>query len=88
MAQSVKNLLAMWDLCSILGSGKSPGEGNSYPLHSHILSWRILWTEELGGLQSIGSPRVGYDCATFTHSQMREERFRGRFGYLPNISQS
>ena len=29
--------------------------------HSSILAWRILWTEEGGGLQSIGSPRVGHD---------------------------
>ena len=27
--------------------------------HSNILSWRILWTEELGRLQSIGLQRVG-----------------------------
>ena len=29
--------------------------------HSSILAWRILWTEEPGGLQFIGSQRVGYD---------------------------
>ena len=28
--------------------------------HSSILSWRILWTEEPDGLQSIGSQRVGH----------------------------
>ena len=27
--------------------------------HSSIPSWRILWTEELGGLQSMGSQEVG-----------------------------
>ena len=27
--------------------------------HSSILAWRILWTEEPGGLQSIGLQRVG-----------------------------
>ena len=32
--------------------------------HSSILAWRILWTEEPGGLQSTGSQRVGHDCAT------------------------
>ena len=32
--------------------------------HSSILAWRILWTEEPGGLQFIGSQRVGYDWAT------------------------
>ena len=29
--------------------------------HSSILAWRILWTEEPGGLQSMGSQRVGHD---------------------------
>ena len=29
--------------------------------HSNILAWIIPWTEEPGGLQSIGSPRVGHD---------------------------
>ena len=41
------------------GSGRSPGEGNgSSILHSSILAWRIPWTEEPGGLQSMGSQRV------------------------------
>ena len=29
--------------------------------HSSILAWRIPWTEEPGGLQSIGSQRVRHD---------------------------
>ena len=29
--------------------------------HSSILSWKIPWTEELGGLPSIGSQRVRHD---------------------------
>ena len=29
--------------------------------HPSILAWRIPWTEELGGLQSMGSQRVGDD---------------------------
>ena len=29
--------------------------------HSSILDWEIAWTEELGGLQSMGSQRVGLD---------------------------
>ena len=37
------------ELGLIPGSGRSPGEGNGNPLH-----WRIPWTEEPGGLQSIG----------------------------------
>ena len=34
--------------------------------HSSILAWRIPWTEEPGGLQSMGSQRVGHDRVTFT----------------------
>ena len=29
--------------------------------HSSILAWRIRWTEEPGGLQSMGSQRVGHN---------------------------
>ena len=29
--------------------------------HSSILAWRIAWTEDPGGLQSMGSQRVGED---------------------------
>ena len=47
------------DLGSIPGSGRSPGEGNGNPLQYPCLE--IPWTEELGGLQSIGSQRVGHD---------------------------
>ena len=32
--------------------------------HSSIPAWRIPWTEELGGLQSMGSQRVGHDLGT------------------------
>ena len=32
--------------------------------HSSILAWKIPWTEEPGGLQSMGSQRVGLDLAT------------------------
>ena len=29
--------------------------------HSSVLAWRIPWSEEPGGLQSVGSQRVGHD---------------------------
>ena len=34
--------------------------------HSSILAWRIPWTEEPGGLQSMGSQRIGHNWTTFT----------------------
>ena len=42
-------------LGSIPGSGRSPAEGNA--THSSILAWEIPWTEEPGGLQSMGSTK-------------------------------
>ena len=32
--------------------------------HSNTLAWKIPWTDELGGLQSMGLLRVGHDQAT------------------------
>ena len=34
--------------------------------HSSILAWEIPWTEETGGLQSMGLQRVGHNLATNT----------------------
>ena len=45
-------------------SGRSLGEGNG--THPCILAWKVPWTEEPGGLQSMGSQRVGHDSATNT----------------------
>ena len=35
--------------------------------HSNILAWEIPWTEEPGGLQSMGLQRVGYDSTHVYH---------------------
>ena len=45
--------------------------------HSSILPWRIPWAEEAGGLQSMGSQRVGHDRSAFTHRSFssKEEVF-------------
>ena len=52
----IKNPLAnagdIRDVGSIPGLGRSPEEGMAP--HSSILAWRIPWTEEPGGLQSMG----------------------------------
>ena len=44
---------------SIPGLGRSAGEGKA--THSNTVVWKIPWTEEPGGLQSMGSQRVGRD---------------------------
>ena len=46
----------------IPGLGRPPEK--EMATHSNILAQRIPWTEEPGRLQSVGSQRVGYDCAT------------------------
>ena len=59
-SSAVKNLPANAGVAgSVPVSGRSPGEGMA--THSRILAWRIPWTEEPGGLQSIRSYRVGHD---------------------------
>ena len=47
------------DVGSVPGSGKFLEEEGAN--HSSILAWRIPWTEEPGGQQSIGSQRVGHN---------------------------
>ena len=43
----------------IPGSGRSPGRRNGNPLQ--FLAWKILWTEEPGGLQSMELQRDGHN---------------------------
>ena len=47
------------------GDARDPGSGDplakGMAAHSSILAWRILWTEEPGRLQPMGSQRVGLD---------------------------
>ena len=49
------------DTVLIHGSGRSSGQedplGKEMATHSSILAWRIPWTEEPGGLQSMGSQK-------------------------------
>ena len=55
------------DTGSLPGWGRCLGVGSSNP--SGILAWKIPWTDEPGGLQSIGLHRVGHDWAhTHTHT--------------------
>ena len=46
-------------LVRFLGQEVALEEGMT--IHSSILAWRIPWTEEPGGLQSMGWPRFGHD---------------------------
>ena len=53
--------------------------------HSSTLAWKIPWTKEPGGLQSMGLLRVGYDRANFTftfHFPALEKEMATHFSVL------
>ena len=54
VAQSVKNLLAMQETW-VRFLGREDSLEKEMATHSNTLAWRIPWTEEPGGLQSMGS---------------------------------
>ena len=60
MAQTIKNLPAVKETGVQSLSRDDPLE-EEIATHSSILGWRIPRTEEPGGLQSVGSQRIGYD---------------------------
>ena len=58
--QTVKNLPAIEETQVLSLSLEDPLEEGT-ATHSSILAWRIPWTEEAGGPQSIGPQIVGHD---------------------------
>ena len=60
MAQIVKNLPAMQETQVRSLGGEDPLE-EDMASHSSILAWRVPWTEEPGGLQSMGSHTVRHN---------------------------
>ena len=60
VVQTVKTLPVMWETQVRSLDQKDPLE-KGMATHSSILSWRILWLEEPGGLQSMGSQRVRHN---------------------------
>ena len=59
----VKNLLAMQETQEmwVRSLGWEDPLKKGMATHSSILAWRIPWTKEPGGLQFMGSKRVGHD---------------------------
>ena len=49
----IKNLFAMWETW-VQSLGWEDPLDKGMTTHSSILAWRIPWTEELGGLESMG----------------------------------
>ena len=65
MAQMAKNLPAARET-QVWSLGQEDPLEKEMATHSSILAWRIPWIEEPGGLQSMGSQRVGHDWVTNT----------------------
>ena len=84
--QTVKNLSAKPE------TWKDPLE-KDMATHFSILAWRIPWTEEPGGLQSMGSQRVRYDWLTNTHTVLHSgcinlySQWQCRIHFSPYLSQ-
>ena len=60
VAQMVKSLPVMRETW-VQSLGREDPLEKQIATHSSILAWRIPWTEEPGGLQSMGLQRVGHD---------------------------
>ena len=63
LAQTVKHLPTMRETW-VQSLGQEDFLEKEMATHSSILAWKIPWTEEPGGLQSLGLQRVGHDWAT------------------------
>ena len=67
MGRGASLVVQWWRVCLPVQEMQVQSLGQEDPLqeematHSSILIWEILWTEEPGGLQSLGSQRVGHD---------------------------
>ena len=64
VSQMVKNLPGMQETPVRSLGQKDPLE-KEMAAYSSILAWRIPWTEEPGGLQSMGLQRVGHNWVTY-----------------------
>ena len=60
VAQRLKRLPLMWETW-VRSLGQEDTLEKEMATHSRILAWRIPWTEEPGGLQSMGLQRVRHD---------------------------
>ena len=69
--ESACNAVDIGDEYSVSGWGRYPGGGNSNPTHSSILAWKIPWTEEPAGYQSMESQEL----------DMTEQLTRYRFSF-------
>ena len=77
-----KNFILNYEsACNAGGQGLIPGSGRAKEMaaHSSVLAWEIPWTEESGGLQSMGRQRVRHDWAANKHSQQEFAHISRRY---------
>ena len=60
VAQRAKPLSTMWET-RVRALGWEDTLEKEMAIHSSTIAWKIPWTEEPGGLQSMGSLRIGHD---------------------------
>ena len=63
----VENLLPVQEM-QIRSLGQEDPLEKEMATHSRILAWKILWTEEPGGLLPLGSQGVGHNLATINNN--------------------
>ena len=78
VAQTVKHQPTMRET-QVRSLGQEDPLEKETATHSNIHAWKIPWTEEPGGLQSMGSQRVGHNWATLLHftSTLMTDKWRG-----------
>ena len=72
VAQMVKNLPAVQET-QVRSLRQEDHLEKGMAVHASVLAWRIPWTEEPGGVQPVGSQRVGRDWATNTTTQLLQK---------------
>ena len=77
VAQTVKNPPAIQGT-QVRSQGQEDSLEKTMATHTSIFAWRIPWSEEHGGLQSMGSQRVGHDWMTNTLSFSRKSSLQGK----------
>ena len=84
MAQTVKNPLTVHETQVQFLGQEDPLE-RGMVAHSSILAWRIPWTEEPGGLQSMGLQRVGHNLVTKQQQNNCDENSASRLKCIMSI---
>ena len=80
MAQTVKNLPAVWEI-QVSSLGRDDPLEKGMASHSSILAWSISWTEEPGGLQSVGSQKSRTNTSTFQSLSITDSETK-RINYI------